>query len=816
MASNKTLDPTTCTTASDAFKYPLPQIRLFHRSLTSELDEKNARLRTLVGGSYRQLLGTAETILHMRDDINVVEDKLGRVGKGCGRGAVSGKAGGLAKLQECGRHGKHAEELQWAARIKVLGVCAVIVGRLLKRSIPSESAPKGGRGRNLVLAAKVLVLSRLLEKSIVDMVPKRSITDKETLENLKRKLETSKRRLRRAIERTLETVGGDNREDLIQALAAHSLTTNSGAKDVLRRFLQIRGGALSLSFEEDTDKESPGYVRALELYAQTLLDVQALVPRRLSETLASLTTKHLLKDESLRELEGLRLDVCEKWFGDEILFFTPYIRHDDLEGAQAVSTLKAWAKHASEVLLQELARSLESFTEFKAVVELRRRILAIWIKEGGKARGFDPSILLDSLREVINRRFVELLKSRVSKLHLVASEIEGTLESWERGVTDRQDSLWDDEMVGMEITNGALAFKQSVLARTYGRNDAVSRTYRGYQTWRHLVEETTVAIDQLKKQRWDDDLEDIEDDATLESRNTLLSVDDPQMLQECLDSSLDKAYKDLHEKIGMLFRTYSESDQVGPISIYVLRVMRDIRSELPKNPSAQAFGLSLVSSLHKQLALTTSAELLLKFTKTFSMKRVAGRSLWEGGDGLRELPVQPSPGTFKFLHGLASSMAKIGSDLWSPGAVRVLKQYLRAEVNSAWISSLDNQVAEAKVDGIPTNGDVTSNQDKLKEAEEEAVEETPVSGSDTKSGEPENNVEIQRTNKAEVVLQFLFDVLVLQNAFETSNLSPGGELIDLIKMLESRAEVEAGWKKRLDISAREYWKRTSLLFGLIA
>lgn len=558
MTTNKTLDPSTCTTASEAFKYPLPQVRQFHRSLTVELDEKNARLRTLVGGSYRQLLGTAEMILHMRDDINVVEDKLGTVGKGCGRGAVNSIAAGLGKLREHGKDERHGEELRWVARMKVLGMCAVIVGRLLKRTSSMEIV-EGGKGRNLVLAAKVLVLSRLLEKSVGDAVVKRSKADKEAVESVKRKLAASRRRLRRSIERTLEVIGDDNREDLVQALCAYSLATSSGAKDVLRRFLDIRGGAIALSFEEDRQQKSPGYVRALELYARTLQDVQALVPRRLSEALASLKTKHLLKDESLRNLEGLRLDVCEKWFGDETLFFTPYIRHDDLEGPHAVSMLKAWAKQASEIMMQELARSLDQITEFNAVIEMRTRMLEIWIKEGGKARGFDPSVLLDALRKVVNDRLVQLLESRVSKLHLVTTEVEGTLGTWRNGITDHHEYLWDESIADLEIQNGATHFKQAILSRTYGRNDAVSRACRGYQTWHHLVDEITVVIDQLRKQRWDDDLEDIEDDLALESRNTLLSTDDPQMLQDHLDATLSKGYSDLHEKFASLLSTYHES-----------------------------------------------------------------------------------------------------------------------------------------------------------------------------------------------------------------------------------------------------------------
>ena len=121
---------------------------------------------------------------------------------------------------------------------------------------------------------------------------------------------------------------------------------------------------MALAFEDEAGQkqETSGVLGALELYTRTLLDVQAIIPRRLSDALVGLKTKPLLKDAATRELEGLRLDVCEKWFGDEIVFFTPYIRHDDLEGAQTVDALKGWAKEASEVMLQGLAKSLARMT----------------------------------------------------------------------------------------------------------------------------------------------------------------------------------------------------------------------------------------------------------------------------------------------------------------------------------------------------------------------------------------------------------------------------------------------------------------------
>jgi hypothetical protein len=803
MAANKTLDPTTCTSASEAFKYPLPQVRQFHRSLTSELDEKNARLRTLVGGSYRQLLGTAEMILQMREDINVVEDKLGNVGKGCGRGVVGDMAAGLGKLQRKSKEGKSAAEMGWLARVKVLSMCEIVVGRLLRRGTHNATeGGKDGRGKSLVVAAKVWVLSRLLVKSLSDSCVGRSNADKDLIEESRKRMGILNKKLLKAIERTLgRTDADDNREGLVQALCAYSLGTSSGAKDVLRRFLRIRGEAMMLSFEDDSDSKPAtiGVLRALELYTRTLLDVQAFVPRRLSETLAGLKVKPLLKDEPIRQLEGLRLDVCDKWFGDEILFFTPYIRHDDLEGSQAVETLKEWANKGSEVLLQGLTNTLQAVTDFKTVVELRTKIFEVWIKDGGKAKGFDPSIILDGLRKVVNDRMVQLLESRISKLHLVGTEIEATLGAWRPGFTDVNQSLWDEEMLEMGLNNGASLFKQSILARTHGRNDAVSRATRGYETWRHLVDEIITVLDQLKKQRWDDDLEDIEDDLSLESRNTLLCSEDPNMLQEHLDSSLERAYSDLDEHIKTLLNTYKDDEHIGHMSIYVLRILRDIRTELPKNPALQKFGLSLVPSLHEKLASTTSAESILIFAKTFSRKRVAGRALWEGDP---ELPVQPSPATFKFHHNMVQAMAQAGADLWGQNAVAVLKRHLRSELGRQWNASLtiQEQDHETKVNGVKTNG-TTTNGD---------VESTD----DSEASQNGSNEVLDSHKRKDVLIQSLFDISVLQSSLEVSSTTED-ELHALIHTVELQLELGSSARKRLHNSAKEYWKRTGLLFGLL-
>lgn len=773
MAATIPLSTTTCFTSSEAFKHPLPQIRQFHRELTAELDEKNARLRTLVGGSYRQLLGTAEQILQMRKDISGVEEKLGKVGGGCGRGVLVGMVGGLDKLQVETKNGKKGEEMRVVARMKVLGMCGIVVGKLLRR--PGKVDGESRRGRGLVVAAKVLVLSRLLAKSL------EGVGDEEFVEEAKKKRVALTKRLLRAVEKTLVSAkNAGDRDDLVQALCAYSLATSSGAKDVLRHFLNVRGEALALAFddEEDIGQETSGVLQALGIYTRTLLDVQALVPRRFSEALAALKTKPLLKDETIRELEGLRLDVCERWFGDEIIYFTPYVRHDDLEGPLAVETLRGWAKKASEVLLEGFTKTLQGGMDFKVVVELRTRILEVWIKDGGKAKGFNPSILLDGLRGVVNKRLVQLLETRVGKLHLVGTEIESILATWEAGTTDVHSSLWDEDMMATELSNGGNIFKQDILSRTFGRNDAVSRVVNSFQTWRHLIEEIGTVIDQLKKQRWDDDLEDIEDDESLESRQSLLSKEDPQMLQDHLDSSLEKAFDELHTKTTTLVEQYKDSEYSGKISMYILRILRDIRADLPANTSLQHFGLSFVPSLHDNLASTISERPVLALTKSLKKKKVAGRALWEGAP---ELPVQPSPATFRFLRGISTAMADAGADLWSPVAVKALKGHLCSRVAEQWATALKEKG--------------TSN----------VTIASPISTS-------ENPADAER--QKDFLKQSLFDIFVLQQALPSGNTD--NKLKELVDAVDSELQLETSQRKRVLNGATEYWKRTCLLFALLA
>ncbi|KAI1816788.1 hypothetical protein GGS20DRAFT_575265 [Poronia punctata] len=796
-----TPDTSTLTSSAQIFTtYTLPQIRAIHKTLHTEIDEKSARLRTQVGTSYRQLLGTADTIVQIRGDMLAAQQVLGHMGGQCGRTIVDRKVTSLARF----RGDEDADAtLSQTARVKILRACGLAVSRLLKTGAGKDV--EGGKGDRLVLAAKVFVLSRLLVSSFGDL----KILDDEVrsaVEGAKKSLDGLRRKLVRAVEKVLQRTGeGADITAIIKALAAYSLASSSGTRDVLRRFLSIRAEAITYEFdneEHEKDRGTGNVLRGLELYTKTLVDVQALVPNKLPDALLELKRRPLLEDASLRSLEGLRLDVYERWCGDEIRYFTPFIRHDDLDGIQAREMLTNWAKKGEEAVLGGLGNTLEHVTEFKAILDLRTSTLQQWIKDGGKAKGFDPSDMLDSLRDAINSHLLRLVETKVAKLKLVGSEMAATLEAWKPGVTDRQRGLWDDEMLTMDFSLGAAQVTQEVVSRVYGRNDAVARAVTSFESWYNIVDNVGELVEQLRRQRWDNDVDEIEDEDVIEERQTLLSKDDPQLLHTRLNDSLTKAFEDLNTQLTELWKGQKDGTNNGQIAMYILRIMRDIRSRLPPLEGVQSFGLDNVPSLHERLARHVALAPCEEFATTgLAQKRVAGRALWEGEPAL---PAQPSSSTFKLLQNLSESMGEAGVDLWTPAAVNTIKRTFGRQLAEVWHKELaaetpDSDTTKPTVDAEEDGEDDPGEEDE----EEDDSKETSDQHKDT-------------TPNKDIIVQWLFDINLLQQYLAVHDGDSDGPLKELASEMLKRSDLDEEAQRRLVKSSQEYWKRTSLLFGLLA
>ncbi|KAK1674590.1 hypothetical protein BDP55DRAFT_666925 [Colletotrichum godetiae] len=849
-----TPDLSTLTSSAQVFSsnYTLPQIRGIHRSLHVEIDEKASRLRTQVGSSYRDLLGTADTIVQMRKDNDAVQNVLGGMGGRCGRGVVGKKVTGLGGFE------RSAGELSGgaigvAARARLLEACGLVVGRVLRGSgaagVGSQELSKGDR---VVLASKVLVLSRLLVKSLE--AEKGGLLDGDvghTIETAKKSLGGLRRKLLRNIETLLERTGESvKQQDVLKALCAYSLATSSGARDVVNHFLRVRGAAMALAFDVEDNKErqrsTADVLKSLTLYTKTLLDVQALVPFKLSDALSNLKKSPLLADATLKTLECLRLDVYERWCGEEIQFFTPFVRHDDLDGPQARDMLFSWAKRGGEVLVDGLKKTIERMTEFKAITELRTSVLQLWIREGGKARGFDPSEMLDELRGAVNGHMLRVVETKVNKLHLVGSEVSATLESWQDGVTDEGVDLWNVRGFDLDLIHGADHFLQELVARLHGRNDAVSKAVSGFQSWRHIIDEVGEVVEQLRRQRWDNDIDEIEDEETIEARQQLLSREDPRTLHEKLDATLVKAFGDLDGKLTGLWRSKEGAQNSGRVAMYLLRILRDVREGLPRLDAVKRFGLEVVPSLHERLATTVAAQPLEVFKgRALTQKTVVGRPLWEGSP---ELPTQPSPRVFQFLRDVSTEMGDAGMDLWSAVAVGVIKRYLGTQLGEMWLEALEAHLAEditgdasdAKPDDVIKNSAENGGNKEAEaldaEKQEGAADEEKGDDADTKvkeeKEEESSKQEPEATEPAakatekvddglsqqhrDLLIQWLYDVSFLRCYLDAPATSQNNDLASLEDKIFQHTGLEGdGARQRIAKSSQEYNKKTSLLFGLL-
>jgi hypothetical protein len=651
------------------------------------------------------------------------------------------------------------------------------------------------KGDRLVLAAKVLVLSRLLLKNVGEELSDNSL--RPDIETAKKSLGSLRRRLLRNVDKVLDVATEDSdRENVVKALCAYSLATSSGAKDVLRHFLHVRGEAVALTLEVDEasrGRRTEDVMQSLRLYTRTLLDVQAVVPARLSQALAALKSQPLLADPALKQLHGLRLDIYERWCGEEIQYFTPFIRHEDLDGRLARDMLSRWAAKGGEILLGGLKATLDGMTEFKSIMELRTSVLQLWIRDGGRARGFDPSEMQDELREAINARMLAVLESKVKKLHLVGSEVRATLDTWRDGVTDKNGRLWDEEGYEAALSQGAAPFVEEVVTRLYGRNDAVSKASNCYKSWFQVIDDVREVVESLRAQRWDNDFDEIEDEETIEARQQALSRDDPRKLQAKLDTALDQSFEELQGQLQRLWEARADDDaSSGAVAMYFLRVLRDIRRQLPERPATASFGLGMVPSLHSKVAISVSKVPLQDFADVgLGERSVPGRPLWEGEPAL---PSQPSPGVFEFLRDLCAAMGDAGVDLWSPAAVGVMKKHLDERLAGAWRDALAQVDSEAK-DGGGKEDDQQDGEGETEKKKDDDDDEDPAG------------------KKRDLHIQWYFDIRYIAACL-------GSDREGVKKVAEEVWEktdlLDKDSQTRIAKAAEAFWQRTNLLFGLLA
>jgi hypothetical protein len=663
-----------------------------------------------------------------------------------------------------------------------------------------------------LLIAKVLVISRLLYKALSQSKNSSPIVDQ-----IWNRVTSVRRKFLRRIDKRLASATGDM-STLVESMCAYSLVTTSTPTNVLEHFHRVRKEEILKNLKHGNELAKHG-ITALRLCLQTCQDTQTIFPRRLAELLAKLKTLPLVQDPDVRSLHELNLDIHDRWIGDEARNYTPWPRHDELQRPEAERILHKWSKEAISAFSQGIKAALDQEERLQEVSSLRQELIELWILSGSRMAGVKSANVLDDLRDTMNNQLETIVTSRTQDLQNVMSDLTQVLGKWSFRDDEHCVSLWTTASTSPNLGNGAQLYKSTILNTYQGRDEAVIHIVSTFDKWMESVLEVKGIVKSMKETRWDDtfadDVDDSDDELGLDSKQSLLSDDDPRLLEEVTQEALGEALESLGKSFAQIVskltsgheKTFSASRM-----IFVLRVVREIGDRIPRlrlqdkyTPPPSPFSSDILRPLHTALArqiVIPTVEGYEKSLATAGKSRSRSHILWEGNPAL---PTQPSPSAFRFLQGLVRNMGARGSDIWAPDGVSVLKALTWAEVSKIWQQNFEAiSQSEPKQEAVQKERDAEDQDAEDQDAEDAAESEGGTE--DPPSTKPSPHAEEVRNEKLK---QFLFDILYVQRYLGQGS----GELVE---GLYSAVGADESLKARLSRNAAEYGRKTYLLFALLA
>ncbi|EER29987.1 hypothetical protein D8B26_007261 [Coccidioides posadasii str. Silveira] len=755
----------------EAFQYQIPTVRRIEQELRRDVISNREKLRSLVGLRYRDLLDTAQTIIEMNEEIKQVERNLSEVGRCCNPATIAQKSASLHRLREDNLE-KVSSDRTFASQLTLLSNCVSAISRILRQ-----------RG-STVVAAKLLVISRLLHNSL-----SQSTRATHYVKRLWNQLTPLRYTLSRRIDLRLASLDSSV-QNIIESLSAFCLATSSSADDALGHFHKVRSEAIKRKIEGSCSL-SDCILEALILYRDTLRKTADILSGPLFDALKKLTSHPLLDDPKIQCMGDLGLDMVQLWISKEIRNFTPWIKHDQISKQASAKAIRSWSIKAFEELVSQAKVRLAQCENFQEILSVRSCLLNEWLPVMNLTPCHSPIKVLEGIRALVNDQLVSILRAQSKDLTFIGDELSSTLDGWSNIRNhDLELSLWDPDLVFVDFSDGATLFKHELVKRTQGQGSHVLEILDVYQTWLTAVSSRSTMIQDLKSERWEDIMEDDVDEESLETVTGLLKEDDPHLLQTEHAESLLNGYKLLQSSLSGAIERIEEPHGATQTA-FLLRITRAIRSNIPNEVAGQnfTFAQDLVPKLHRILGQEISSRVsasALTGLLSRSRKRCPGRTLWEGDP---PLPTQPSQAAFKFLRELAVAMEQQGADLWNILAVDELKLCTVGQIIADVSSSLAKQSTTA-------------------EAEQDTA--------DVEEGEEDEQKDLEPDFTRDHKIQLLFDLLYLSCAFSTTASNVRGGLDALISSLVEALRFEDSSMNSLSKRSQEYWKRTQLLFGLLA
>ncbi|KAI9375875.1 Vps51/Vps67-domain-containing protein [Aspergillus egyptiacus] len=760
-------DPQSLKSWQDAFQYPIPTVRRVEQELRRDIASNKEKLRALVGTRYRELVGTAETIVSMNREMEEVDTTLADIGRRCNPRLMGKKYAHFNQINGETTE-QDATKRALAAQLTLLHRCTVLMSRMLRKRGPP------------LLVAKLLVICRLLQKTLSEqkLVPPFLETLRNQLASLKRGLRS---RIDKCLARSKSTI-----DDVIEALAAYCLATSSSSDDAVAYYHKVRLDVIG-SQVELVKPSGENILAALRLYVQTLQISKVILSRRFTDMLSKLKSRPLFTDPEIRNLDDLTLDVLERWVATDITNFTPWIKLNDSSKQDIERTIKNWSKTAFDEFMRRCQGILANWSDFSQLLQLRKETLALWLCSWSSTPSHSSFQVLEGLRSLFNTHLSRILSDEAMALGAFGNAVGSKISLWDESDHSGTPPLWDSELVSLDYSNGAATFKEAVTDRLLGRDEDVSTVLEKYRNWLFSIEVLREAIDALREVRWPDILDEAADEELDIDVAAILNEDDTELLREALRTAVGQAFEALQASFGDTYKSLNDSDR-GRKAAVILKLVRLVRRDLPHGfiPSDMPFSEDIVSGLQEIIATDVITNTRpLGFAAPNGSKPVAGRTLWEGEP---ELPIQPSPPTFKYLRRLVQSMDRYGAGLWDASTVQFLLADLRKELAERLTTYLDSLESSPLKETPPTENGEDHPMDSTKDAQ----------------------------CLQDLKLQLYFDTMFLCSASSNEG-TKQNPLQDVAEKLRNSLGTETGsTAKTMDQRAQEYWHRTRLLFGLLA
>jgi hypothetical protein len=750
--------------------------------------------------SYRDLLGTADSIVRMDEQMQEVEINLSETSHRCNTTRLKKSFSNSTQLKSHSEAQKH-ERFVTASQLAVFRRCPEVLVRTLRR------------GGSILLAAKVLVISRLLHKQLAG---NEVTTDQ--VGNTWARLGRLRQKLLARVDHRLASLTLEPSQ-LVAALCAYALATStSSPTDLLRYFHHIRVDAISAKLRNGTN-DHQSVLEALKLWIKTLQDTRALFPKQLTQALSNLRSVPLLKDNDVRAIVEFDFDVHGRWLGDDVQHFVPYIRREDMSISDASKQLSSWAPMALHKLLSNLKGCLSAVYSLTEIIELRKACLELLFSHYHIA-GVRRNGVLKGFRDSFEERLLEIVKQHCDSLINVSADITEILDDWDTYKAQQTcQTLWDSSMTSMGIQHGAGEFTTRLRSTVHGRTSSVRMVQEHYGSWLARIGEIENTIEIMRNTRWEDHLDDLsedsgsdsemeEEEATLSRVKISLKETDPATVRRSLATHLSgafQAFKDTIEKLAGALG--DDTTEASSKSVFLIRVLREVKHHLPQAYELGTLKIGVVSNLHRYIAKPVVNTIVERhehaIVKSLQRSIPAGRALW---DGTPELPVLPSPWVFRLLKDLEQELAVVGTDIWSSAARDEMKILLNERLEQSLLAAEDKLAANthtetnAKINGTSPDADAS------KDENEDGEEKNSTSGR-TKESSP------SETTTHDSMIQQLFDVVFIHASAMVANNEAGHRLPEgYMKSLQEKVNLDHEQIERLKASARAYRKRTSLLF----